>query len=70
MRFDLLDEYGTLVPFGLGVSKGNRVVRNPEIPCAEIEADAGSRESGRMSIWAKIGTMLRRAIRREEYPIR
>ena len=69
MRFDLLDEYGTLVPFGLGV-KGNRVLRNPEIPCAETEADAGNRESGRMSIWAKIGTIIRRSSRREEYPIR
>ncbi len=29
MRFDLLDEYSTLVPFGLGVSRQNRVVQYP-----------------------------------------
>ncbi len=29
MRFDILDEYSTLVPFGLGVSKRNRVVQYP-----------------------------------------
>ena len=29
MRFDILDEYSTLVPFGLGVSKQNRVVQYP-----------------------------------------
>ena len=31
MHFDLLDEFGTLVPFGLGISKGNRVVQHPDI---------------------------------------
>lgn len=70
MRFDLLDEYGTLVPFGLGVSKDNRVLRNHEIPCAgtEADADAGSRETRSMSIWAKLWTLLGRTSRREEYP--
>jgi hypothetical protein len=27
MRFDILDEYSTLVPFGLAVSKNNRTVQ-------------------------------------------
>ena len=31
MRFDLLDEYSTLVPFGLGVSR-NRASRDPAVP--------------------------------------
>lgn len=31
MRFDLLDEYSTLVPFGLGVSR-NRVSQYPTVP--------------------------------------
>lgn len=31
MRFDLLDEYSTLVPFGLGVSR-NRDSQNPTVP--------------------------------------
>jgi hypothetical protein len=29
MRFDILDEYSTLVPFGLGVFKQIRVVQFP-----------------------------------------
>ena len=32
MRFDLLDEYSTLVPFRLGVSKRNSVVQYPGSP--------------------------------------
>ena len=31
MRFDILDEYSTLVPFGLGASKQNRVVQYPAV---------------------------------------
>jgi hypothetical protein len=31
MRFDLLDEYSTLVPFGLGVSR-NGAVQDPAVP--------------------------------------
>jgi hypothetical protein len=69
MRFDLLDEYGTVVPFGLGVSKGNRVVRNPDIAGDVAEADAESRESKPMTLWATLTMMLRRTIGRNEYPV-
>jgi len=31
MRFDILDEYSTLVPFGLGVSR-NRAFQDPAAP--------------------------------------
>lgn len=31
MRFDLLDEYSTLVPFGLGVSR-NRAFQDSAVP--------------------------------------
>jgi hypothetical protein len=31
MRFDLLDEYSTLVPFGLGVSR-NGTLQDPAVP--------------------------------------
>jgi hypothetical protein len=31
MRFDLLDEYSTLVPFGLGVSR-NGAFQDPAVP--------------------------------------
>lgn len=30
MRYDLLDEFSTLVPFGMGVAKSNRVVQAPD----------------------------------------
>lgn len=69
MRFDLLDEYGTVVPFGLGISKGNRVVRNPDIAGDAAEADAESRESKPMTLWATLKMMFRRAIGRKEYPV-
>lgn len=29
MRFDLLDEYSSIVPFGLGVPRRNNVVQSP-----------------------------------------
>lgn len=69
MRFDLLDEYGTVVPFGLGISKGNRVVRTPDIAVDAAEADAESRQSRPMTLWATLTLMLRRAIGRNEYPV-
>lgn len=40
MRFDVLDEYSTLVPFGLGVSRGNRVVEHPAAPAKAINRGA------------------------------
>ena len=40
MRFDMLDEYSTLVPFGLGVSKHNRVVQYPTAPAEAVECGA------------------------------
>jgi hypothetical protein len=69
MHFDLLDEFGTLVPFGLGISKGNRVVQHPDIVGARDEADAESRERRPISMWAKLAMMLYRATHRDEYPV-
>jgi hypothetical protein len=40
MRFDILDEYSTLVPFGLGVSKRNRVVQSPTAPAKAVKRGA------------------------------
>jgi hypothetical protein len=37
MRFDLLDECSTLVPFGLGVSR-NRTFRDPDVPAKASKA--------------------------------
>ena len=36
MRFDLLDEYSTLVPFGLGVSR-NGAFQDPAVPAKAAE---------------------------------
>lgn len=69
MRFDLLDEYGTVVPFGLGISKGNRVVRNPDIAGDSAEVDAESRKSKRTTLSATLTMILRRAFGRNEYPV-
>ena len=41
MRFDLLDEYSTLVPFGFGVSRQNRVVRYPTVEVRAADNGAG-----------------------------
>ena len=70
MRFDLLDEYGTLVPFGLGVSKGNRVLRNPDVDCQEAEGNASIHESEPMSVWRKLAAMFCRTSSRDEYSVR
>lgn len=70
MRFDLLDEYGTLVPFGLGVSKDNRVLRNPDFDRQDAEGDAPIRESEPMSVWTKFAAMLGRMSRRKSIPAR
>ena len=40
MRFDILDEYSTLVPFGLGVSKQNRVVQYPTTATEAVKPGA------------------------------
>jgi|JI10StandDraft_1071094.scaffolds.fasta_scaffold690279_1 hypothetical protein len=39
MRFDLLDEYSTLVPFGLGVSR-KAVIQNPDVQGQEPASPA------------------------------
>ena len=68
MHFDLLDEFGTLVPFGLGISKGNRVVQHPDIVGAGGEADAESHERRPTSMWAKLAMMLHRVTHRDGIP--
>lgn len=46
MRFDLLDEYSTLVPFGLGVSR-EAAIQNPDVQGQEptIPTEAVQRAS-------------------------
>jgi len=69
MRFDLLDEYGTVVPFGLGITKGNRVLQNPEIAGDEAEGHADSRESKPKTLWATLRMMFLRTAGRAEHPV-
>ena len=69
MRFDLLDEFSTLVPFG-HVSKQNRVVR---YPTAATEAVKGVKPGAiancvsHLKILFKFVTGLGQIGRREEY---
>ena len=55
MRFDLLDEHSTLVPFGLGVSQ-NRTLQQPAVP-----AEASKRGS-RPGLLRKLSGALRRMV--------
>ena len=55
MRFDLLDEYSTLVPFGLGVSR-NKTFQEPAVP-----ADTSKRGS-HMGLLRKLSGALRQMV--------
>ena len=67
MRFDILDEYSTLVPFGLGISKRNRVVRYPTAPAETVERGAITNCAGGLKLLLKFVAVLRHIGRREEY---
>ena len=53
MRFDMLDEYSTLVPFGLGVFKQNRVVQYPAIATKAVKPGAIANCVSRLKILFK-----------------
>jgi hypothetical protein len=53
MRFDILDEYSTLVPFGFGVSKRNRVVQYPTAPAKAVKRGAIANCAGRLKLLLK-----------------
>jgi hypothetical protein len=67
MRFDLLDEYSTLVPFGLGISKRNRVVRYPTAPAETVERGAIPNCAGGLKMLKKFVAALRHIARREKH---
>ncbi len=70
MRFDMLDEYSTLVPFGLGVSRQNRVVQYQAAATEAVKADkpgAIANCVSRLKILFKFVTALGRIAGREEY---
>jgi hypothetical protein len=53
MRFDILDEYSTLVPFGLGAFEQNRVVKYPATATEPVKAGAMANCGRRVKIWVK-----------------
>lgn len=62
MRFDLLDEYSTLVPFGLGVSR-RAAVPNRAAPAQEpaVPAEASER-GGRPGLLHKLSGPIRQMV--------
>ena len=67
MRFDILNEYSTLFPFGLGVSKQNRVVQYPAAATKTAKPGAIANYVSRLKIWSKFVKALGRIRGREEY---
>ena len=66
MRFDILDEYSTLVPFGLGVSR-NRIFQYPTDPTKAVKRGAIANCAGRLKMVLKFVAALRHIGGREEY---
>ena len=58
MRFDLLDEYSTLVPFGLGVSQ-NGASQDPVIPASAAKRGTIARFAGHLVMLIKLPGALR-----------
>lgn len=73
MRFDILDEYSTLVPFGLGVFKRNRVIQYRTAPAKAVKAVKAVKRSAiancasRLKMLLKFVAALRQIGGREEY---
>jgi hypothetical protein len=67
MRFDLLDEYSTLVPFVLGVSERNRVVQYPTTRAKVVKrgtiANCATRLNRLLKFVAVLGRIGRRGYR-------
>ena len=61
MRFDLLDEYSTLVPFGLGVSR-NGAFQDPAIPVKATKRGAIANFVSRLALRRKLSGALRQMI--------
>ena len=65
MRFDILDEYSTLVPFGLGVSR-NRTFQYPTAPTKAVKRGAIANCVSRLKMLLKHVGALRQIGGREE----
>jgi hypothetical protein len=53
MRFDLLDEYSTLVPFGLGASR-NRAPQDSAVPAKAARRGAIATLAGHLEFLRKV----------------
>ena len=54
MRFDLLDEYSTLVPFGLGASRPKEVVQYPIETDNAVKRGVVANCAGRLKMLLKV----------------
>ena len=62
MRFDLLDEYSTLVPFGLGVSR-KAAIQNPDVQVQEPASPAeAAQRSSRPGLLHKLSGAIRQFV--------
>lgn len=61
MRFDLLDEFSTVVPFGLGISR-NRTCQHPTVPAEAPKDDTSASFDGRPDLHRKLLGALRQAM--------
>ena len=57
MRFDLLDEYSTLVPFWLGVSR-KKAFQEPAVPAETAERDPIANSASPMELLRKLSGAL------------
>ena len=60
MRFDLLDEYSALVPFGLGVSR-NGAFQDPAVPAKAAKRGAIANLASHLELLRKLLGPVRRA---------
>ena len=61
MRFDLLDEYSTLVPFGLGVSR-NRAFQDPAVPAKAAKRGTIANFASHLELLRKLLGALRQIV--------
>lgn len=61
MRFDLLDEYATLVPFRLGASR-NRALQDPTVPAKASERGTIAGLAGHLGLLRRLRGALRQIV--------
>lgn len=61
MRFDLLEEYSTLVPFGLGVSR-NRPIQYPAVPAKAAKRGTFANFASHLELLRKLLGALRQMV--------